>query len=221
MILSAGMGTRLSPYTDTLPKALVPYKNVPMIKYQIDRLIKIGVDEIIINAHHHSQKIIDYFNNNFFDIKTHVVVEEKILGTGGGILNAKDFLENENFFCVINVDVDTNIDLEKMVIHHTENNPIATLAVQKRKTSRFLEFDHSMKLLGRADENSDVNLLFAFNGIHLISSKIFEKDIKVEYKDILEIYFKIINDKKEFISGYNVGDELRFKDLGRAENLFS
>lgn len=220
MILSAGFGTRLKQYTETLPKALVHYRNIPMINYQIERLKKLGVDEIVVNTHHHSNKIVDYFSQNHFGVDGYVIVEENILGTGGGILNAKEFFKDEDYFMVINVDIETDLDLQRMIIHHQSVNPFATIAVQKRRTKRYLEFDSEMRLTGRAHDKSDEKNQFAFNGIHIISNRIFDKGFEVKYHDILNIYFEVMKDNKEFVSGYDAG-ESSFKDLGKIENLLS
>jgi NDP-sugar pyrophosphorylase family protein len=212
MILAAGFGTRLKPLTDNLPKALVPFGNEPMINYQIHKLKNYGFDEIVVNAHHFSEKIIDYFNQNSFGIKISIIEEEKILGTGGGILNAKKYFENENFFLVINVDVYTDFDFTKLINFYKSKNPLASLAVQKRKTKRYLEFDSNMELLRRQTENSQEENLYAFNGIHIISNKIFT-DRKIEYIDIFDLYFEMIN-KGEEIFGFDVED-CEFRDLGK------
>jgi NDP-sugar pyrophosphorylase family protein len=220
IILSAGFGTRLSPYTDTLPKALIPYKKIPMINLQIERLKKEGIDEIVVNTHHHSEKLEDYFSKKNFGIKISLIRENKILGTGGGILNAREYFKDEEYFLVMNVDIDTDMYLQKIISYHRSVNPFATLAVQKRKTKRYLEFDSDMKLAGRQNENSKEENLFAFNGIHIISNRIFEKGFEIEFRDILEIYFDVIRDGKEFISGFDAGKSY-FKDLGKVENLES
>jgi NDP-sugar pyrophosphorylase family protein len=214
MILSAGFGTRLKHYTETLPKALVPYRNIPMINYQIERLKKLGVDEIIVNAHHHSNRILEYFTKNKFGVNGYVILEEEILGTGGGILNAGDFFKDEDYFIVMNVDIDTDMDLQRMIIYNQSVNPFATIAVQKRRTKRYLEFDNEMRLTGRAHEKIEEKNQFAFNGIHIISNRIFKKGFEVKFEDILNIYFDVIKDKKEFVSGYDTG-ESSFKDLGK------
>ncbi len=220
MILSAGFGTRLKHYTESLPKALVPYRNIPMINYQIERLKKLGVDEIVVNAHHHSNRIAEYFTNNKFGVNGYVIIEKEILGTGGGILNAEDFFKDEEYFLVMNVDVDTDMDLQRMIIHNQSVKPFATIAVQKRRTKRYLEFDNEMKLTGRAHERDEDKNQFAFNGIHLISNRIFKKGYKIGFEDILNIYFEVIKDRREFVSGYDAGD-CSFKDLGKIENLLS
>ena len=220
MILSAGFGTRLQNYTKDLPKALVPYKGIPMIAYQIERLKKLGVNEVIVNTHHHPDKIKEYFNRNNFGVKISLIFEPEILGTGGGILNAGKYFTDEDFFLVMNVDIETDMDLNEMINFHKKQNPFATLAVQKRQTKKYLEFDDEMHLKGRASDDTLEKNKYAFNGIHIISKRIFEKGFKIKFEDILELYFQIIKNKNEFISGYDAG-ECTFKDLGKIENLLS
>ncbi|MEO8664520.1 MAG: sugar phosphate nucleotidyltransferase [Ignavibacteria bacterium] len=220
MILSAGYGTRLKPYTDELPKALVHYRNTPMIHYQIERLKNAGADEIIINAHHFSDQLADHFLKTDFGVKCNVIVEKEILGTGGGIINAGDFLKDEECFIVINVDVETDMDLRRMMICHDSLDPLATIAVQDRVTFRYLKFDDDMKLLGRGSPNVDEKNLFAFNGVHIISGRIFNKGLKPVFEDIIKIYLDLTADKKEFVAGYDAGKS-SFKDLGKLKNLLS
>jgi NDP-sugar pyrophosphorylase family protein len=220
MILAAGFGTRLKPFTETHPKALIPYHGKPMILHQIERLKKAGIDEIIVNAHHFSEQIIDYFSNNKFGIRGSVITEEDILGTGGGILNAKELLMGGGSFVVINVDVDTDMNLNRMLIHHDSVSPLATIAVQKRKSGRYLEFTPDMRLKSRQNEDSDEKNLFAFNGIHVISDEFLGMGFEEGFSDILNLYFEAIKDKGHYVSGYDAGDCM-FKDLGKTENLLS
>ncbi|MCY7362373.1 MAG: NTP transferase domain-containing protein [Ignavibacteria bacterium] len=220
MILSAGFGTRLLPLTNDIPKALVKYKGIPMINYQIQRMIELGADEIIVNVHHHSDKILKYFSENDFGIKISVIFENEILGSGGGILNASEFLKDEKYFIVINVDIDTDLNISDMISSHIYKNPFATLAVQKRISKKYLEFDSDFHLTGRENSDSLPENLFAFNGIHIISNKIFEKESEIKFKDILSVYFDVINDKTEFVSGFDAGNS-SFKDIGKLENLNS
>ena len=218
MILAAGFGTRLKPYTESTPKALIPYRSKPMVNYQIERLLNAGVNEIVINAHHHGKLIQEYFSKNDFGVKINLIIEKDILGTGGGILNAEKFLKDEEDFIVINVDVITNMNLADMIKFHNIENSFATLAIQKRKTSRHLEFDKQKKLIGKENETSKINNLYAFNGIHIISNRIFENNLEVRFRGILEIYFKLIQKKGVSILGFDTGD-CTFKDIGKIENL--
>ncbi len=217
MILAAGFGTRLKPLTDNMPKALVPFRNGTMISYQINKLKSIGINEIVINAHHFSEQMQNYFTENNFGIKINVIVEKEILGTGGGILNAKDYFRNEEAFLVMNVDVFTNIDIALMIEEYKRSKPLALLAVQKRKTSRYLEFSEDFILAGRLKSEEMKENYYAFNGIHIISNEIFKPEYKSEYKDILDIYLELSKERYR-IKGYDTGDS-DFIDLGKIENL--
>lgn len=227
MILGAGFGTRLKPLTDNIPKALVEYKGKPMVVHQIERLKNLGVDEIIVNAHHFADKMEKFFNENSFDVKIILVSEDKILGTGGAILNVGEYLKDSDYFWVLNADIDTDFDLNIMRQEWEKDDALAMILIQKRKTSRYLAFDENMNLLKRTkwsetgtktpDGKDPNDLIFAFNGIHIISPRIFEKNITVEFKDIIEIYITL-SKEGEKIKGVDAGNSF-FKDLGKIEHL--
>lgn len=217
MILAAGFGTRLKPFTDTMPKALFPFREGTIISYQIEKLKSFGVKEIIINAHHFYKKITEYFQNNDFGIKIDIIIEKDILGTGGGILNAKKYFESEERFFVINVDVCTDFDLSTINEAFTKTNAIAMLAVQKRKTSRYLEFDKDLNLIKRVKTETPEDNHFAFNGIHVISSEIFKKVKETGYIDIIDLYLGL-SESGEKVKGFNTGNSY-FIDLGKTENI--
>ncbi len=219
MILSAGFGTRLQPLTNDTPKALIIYKGAPMIYHQIERLKNANITEITVNAHHLHEKISDYFIKNDFGVKINVIVEKDILGTGGGILNAEKYFDKEDSFLVINADIDTDLNLKDLIKHHSLTDSFATLAVQKRKSKKYLEFDKNMLLKGRENNNSSADDLYAFNGIHVISKRIFLKGYDLKFCNILDLYFQVISSgDKEFVTGYDSGSSV-FKDIGKIENL--
>lgn len=216
MILSAGFGTRLKPLTDTTPKALIPYQGKPLIVHQIIKLKAAGITEIVVNVHHLKEKIIEFFNTNNFGVRIQISNEDEILGTGGGIINAEKFLKNESFFLVLNADIISDVNIRLFTRTYALSD-LAILAAQKRKTSRYLEFDERMYLKGRANEKSPEKLLYAFNGMHLISKKIFQLGYKAEFKDIIDIYTEQIAHGAK-VKGYDVGSA-SFKDIGKKENL--
>ncbi len=220
MILAAGFGTRLKPFTDKQPKALLQYRGKPMILHQIERLQKAGIEEIVVNAHHFSEQMINYFSLNKFGIPGSLITEEEILGTGGGILNAHELLAGKGPFMVINVDIDTDMDLKRMMLHHESHKPLATIAVQKRKSGRYLEFTTDMHLRSRETDESDKKSLYAFNGIHIISEEFFSLGFGEGYSDILDLYFKAVAGGGRFVSGYDAG-HCNFRDLGKTANLLS
>lgn len=217
MILAAGYGKRLKPLTDKIPKALVPFQDGTMISYQINKLKKHGVKEIIVNAHHLKEKIIEYFSINNFGISIKITAEEKILGTGGGIINARDYLGSEKFFIAMNTDVYTDFDISLLTQYHEKYGKLATLAVQKRISGRYIEFDRNMVFKGRKKAGDAGENLYAFNGIHAISGEIFQLVPVTQYTDILDIYTNLSN-KGQIIEGYDTGNCI-FKDLGKPENL--
>ena len=98
MIFAAGLGTRLRPITDTVPKALVPVGGVPMLERVITKVRDAGISGIVVNAHHFSEKIEDFLRNNDFGVKVDVSVEQpEPLETGGGIKRAEKFLKGDRF----------------------------------------------------------------------------------------------------------------------------
>src|SRR5690606_32019928 len=150
MIFAAGMGTRLKPLTDTIPKALVPVGGKPLLQHIIEKLKRFGFNEIIINIHHFGQQIIDFVQeNNSFDIRIEFSDErEQLLDTGGGIKKAAWFFDDNKPFLVHNVDILSNIDLQELYHFHLKNNTIATLLCSIRQTSRYLLFDTDNHLRG-------------------------------------------------------------------------
>jgi len=168
MILAAGLGTRLRPMTDQLPKALVKWDGIPMIEHIILKLKAHGFDEIVINVHHFAQMIIDYIKQkDQYGIRIEFSHErEEPLETGGGIKNASWFFSDEPFL-VHNVDIMSNMDLSEIYNTHLSNNAIATLAVKERVTSRSLLMDPHGLLKGWRDNRTGETILMDDDDRHL------------------------------------------------------
>src|ERR1700756_1723886 len=155
MVLAAGLGTRLRPLTDNRPKALVVLAGRTLLEITLARLRSFGIREVIVNAHHFADQIVDYLKANAnFGMRIEISREEVLLDTGGGLKKAgwfflEDADNSDERFILHNVDVLSTIDLERMVQSHRENQALATLAVQKRETSRYLLFDAQKQLCGR------------------------------------------------------------------------
>lgn len=231
MIFAAGMGTRLKPMTDNTPKALVPVAGVPMLERLILKLKDAGFTEIVINIHHEGQQIIDFLTaNNNFGVQIHISDErDYLLDTGGGIKKAASFLTGKEPFLVHNVDIISDVDLRKMYEDHQKTNPLATLLVSKRTTSRYLLFNNNNRLCGwRNHETGEVksyypdfdpNLYnqYAFGGIHVISPEIFEWMEEWTGKfPIINFYLSIC--AKTVIQADPV-ENLRLFDIGKPEAL--
>lgn len=231
MIFAAGMGTRLKPLTDTLPKALVPIAGKPMLEHVILKLKAAGFHQIVINIHHYGELIIDFLKaNNNFGIQIDISDErDYLLDTGGGIKNATRFLQGNEPFLVHNVDIISNINLVELYNYHLQTNPLATLLVSKRDTSRYLLFNKENKLCGwRNRETGEVKSYypdfdpsqygeFAFSGIHVISPQIFEWMEEWTGKfPIINFYLSIC--AKTNIHAYPA-QNLELIDIGKPESL--
>ncbi len=148
MILAAGFGTRLRPWTLSHPKALVPVDSVPMLERVILKLKAQGFDEIIVNVHHFANQIIDFLNDNDFGVNIVISDESsKILDTGGGILRASGFFEGEPVL-IHNVDILSDANLSELMSRHIDSGNDVTLLTSGRESSRQLLFDNEGKLRG-------------------------------------------------------------------------
>lgn len=227
MILAAGFGTRLKPLTGSVPKALININGKPMIKMVMEKLIEYGIKEVVINTHHLAEQIEKYFKENDFGIKVHLLREKEILGTGGGINNARVYLESSDDFLVHNMDVMSDLDLEDFYKYHIAHSSLATLALKKRDTSRPLIIDENMFIVGRKNGEDLITYKEAkgniseigFCGIHIISSKIFSHFSEVGFYDIFTTYFRLIKEGFNII-GYDIGNK-SWVDLCKSVSLFS
>ena len=231
MIFAAGLGTRLKPITDTLPKALVPICGRPLIAYVLDKLCAAGYDEIVVNVHHFAGKIKDYLESGGFPAHVSISDESDLLReTGGGILYARPLLEGSGDFLVHNVDIISDLDL-RWFREQAPPGALSTLLVSERKTQRYLLFDAQMRLVGwtniaTGEVRSPYPGLdpstcrrYAFSGIHNISSVIF--DVFDSYGcperfPIVDFYLKACADHP--IYGV-VPPSLTMVDVGKLETL--
>lgn len=232
MILAAGLGTRLRPLTNDRPKALVEVAGRTLLEITLRRLAAFGIREVIVNVHHFAEMVVDYLAaNGNFGMRVEISLEEILLDTGGGLKKAAwFFLEQsgsaEEPFLVHNVDVISTIDFGRMLQAHQESEALATLAVQDRKTSRYLLFDKNDHLCGRRmgnEENSEIvracraPRALAFSGVHVISPRLFPLMSEDGVFSIITTYLRL-SGKGENIGAFR-SDEYYWRDLGRAENL--
>ncbi|MEY4260028.1 MAG: hypothetical protein RL656_1001, partial [Bacteroidota bacterium] len=206
MIFAAGLGTRLRPLTNNIPKALVPLNGIPLLELAIRRLKYYGFNEIIINVHHFADKIMAFLEEkNNFDIEIHISNEEKILlDTGGGLKNAAWFLKDEPFL-VVNADIVTNLNLADMVKFHQEHSFMATLAVQTRESSRQMMFNDQNLLSGWRNHQTGEEIIsraienptfYSFSGIHVINPEIFELMPEEEIFPIMPFYLSVASNRR-------------------------
>ena len=218
MILAAGFGLRLKPLTDTIPKALVPYNNKPMIENVIIKLVGSGINNITVNTHYFADQIQEFIQSKNFEIQINLSFEENILGTGGGIKNSKKYLSGSGNFIVHNADVVSGLDLNALARFHQGSDALATLAVKQRETGRPLLMDRSNNLTGRAsDRDNEPNIKIAYSGICILSDRIFNLFPEDEKFDIIEFLLDAVKNNEKVLC-YDIGDVF-WKDLGRITDL--
>ena len=230
MIFAAGLGTRLKPLTDHMPKALVPVAGKPILEHVIGKLKSAGFDEIVITVHHFAHQIIDFLKaKDNFGIQIWISDEsEELLDTGGGIKKAAPYFDEP--FLVHNADILSNIDLKAMYNYHLTSGNDATLLVSPRKTVRYLLFDEGNRLQGWVNKDTlqtkpegfvyhpEVQKEYAFGGIHVISPTLFKYmgDGWTGKFSIMDFYLKTCHEAQ--LGGY-VKEDLQLIDIGKPDTL--
>jgi N-acetyl-alpha-D-muramate 1-phosphate uridylyltransferase len=227
MILAAGLGTRMKPYTDDKPKALVQIGEHTLLEHTIFKLAESGFDEIVVNVHHFSHMIIDFLNSHDFGVKIHISDEsERLLDTGGGILKAANFLDGDAPFLVHNVDIITDIDLRLLYQSHANSTALVTLAVGRRESSRVFLFDSEMRLSGWKNNLTGREIIpeskhqplveYAFSGIHVINPDFFALIKSKGPFSIIDAYLSLCC--RQSISGYDVSSNF-VVDVGKPNSI--
>lgn len=228
MILAAGLGTRLKPFTDQHPKALAIVNGKTILQRNIEYLSSFGIKEVIINLHHFPEQIVDFIKvNHGFNSEIYFSDEsDEVLETGGGLKKAAWFFEESlQPFVLMNVDILTDLDLNEMLLQHRKSDCLATLAVTSRVTSRYFLFDKMNQLCGwqniktaekKISRIAEVYDKKAFSGIHIISPKIFSLIKLVGKFSMVAVYLELA--KSHIIQGFDHTGS-KFIDVGTAESI--
>ena len=229
MIFAAGLGTRLKPLTDTMPKALVRVGGKPLIEHVVEKLKASGAERIVVNVHHFASQVIDYLQeNDNFGVDVRISDEsERLLDTGGGIKKARPLFMPDAPILIHNVDMLSNVDLDRLYYGHGDVD--ATLLVSERKTKRYLLFDDDMRLVGWTNTDTgevkspypglrvgDCRML-AFSGIHVFSPRLFP--LMDDFPDkfgIIDFYLQVCS--KAVVKGC-VQSGLSLLDVGKLDTL--
>lgn len=228
MLFAAGLGTRLKPFTDKHPKALAKVNGKSLLQRNLDYLHSFGISEFVVNVHHFADQILRELSVlHSSEITIHVSHEvDGPYETGGGLSFASSYLKNAaQPFVVMNVDILTNLDMGGMYDYHQKINPLVTLAVSDRFSSRQFLFDDEMKLVGWINHKTgelkwtrgEVKNVtpYSFSGIHVIDPRIFMYLSSGTFS-IVDVYLKIANE--ELIIGYDHSGDL-ILDVGKPDAL--
>ena len=236
MIFAAGLGTRLKPLTDRMPKALVPVGGQPLLDINIRRLMDQGYDRFVVNIHHFAQQIIDYVKEQDYAPLVHFSDEsDQLLETGGGLKKAQMLFRDDQPILIHNVDILDNVNYDWLARQHQADED-AVLLVSQRKTKRYLLFDNAMHLMGwknietgeikspyeyvrrtgLSQHGEELNM-FAFSGIHSFSPHLFPlMDRFPERFPIIDFYLSVCH--RAPIVGL-VKPDLQLMDVGKIETL--
>lgn len=226
MILAAGLGTRLKPWTDEHPKALAEVNGKSLLQRNIEYLQTFGIKDVIVNVHHFPDQIIKAIDENEGWGSSISISDETdvVLETGGGLLHAKWYFDEEDFV-LLNVDILTDLDILAMRDYHQRHQPLATLAVTNRETSRYFLFDESNDLCGwrniktgeeKLSTDHPVFTQKAFSGIHIINTAIFDHIQQRGKFSMVDVYLALA--KQYTIKSYD-HSQGKFIDVGKPESI--
>ena len=225
MILAAGLGTRLKPFTESHPKALLPINGKTLLQRNIEYLQSFNVKDVVVNVHHFAAQIKDALQQNNAWGSNITISDETdiVLETGGGLKKAAVFLQDSiEPFVLMNADILTDLNIDELKKLHIQSNVLATLAVTNRNTSRYLLFDEHSILCGWLNEKTGEQkgkpgTKKAFSGIHVISPEIF-KHIKEEGKFSMIDLYLILAMEGFKINCYDHSDG-KLLDVGKPESV--
>jgi len=227
MIFAAGLGTRFKPWTDKHPKALAVVNGKSLLQRNVEYLQQYGIRNVIVNVHHFSNQVIDAVKQNHGWGSDIAISDEtnEVLETGGGLLRAKDLFKKDERFITCNVDILTDLDLNKLIAFHEKYKPLISFAVTGRKTSRYFLFDENNRLCGwRNKKTGEERIVIskpgliekAYSCVVVFEPEIFSLTPFHGKFSLVEVYLKLA--AAHVILGYDhTGD--RFVDVGKPDSI--
>jgi NDP-sugar pyrophosphorylase family protein len=231
MILAAGLGTRLKPWTDRHPKALAEVNGVSLLGRNLHYLQAHGIKEVIVNVHHFADQIVEaakqydgWGSRIFFSDE-----QDEVLETGGGLVKAAHYFKAESDFVLMNVDILTNMDLSAMIQQHLATKAMATLAVSDRNSSRCLLFNQHQQMVGwrnnaTGEEKGPVLKMnnregiypMAFSGIHILNNSIFSAIQRAGKFSMIDVYLDLCSKYSIQLFDHSGADLI---DVGKPESI--
>ena len=230
LILAAGVGSRLRPLTDAIPKALIPIGGIQMLELVALRLRDAGADSFVVNAHSHAQAVADFCAGLSQRLGVPVAVsreDDVLLDTGGAIRKAAPFLRSGEPFFVHNADVLTDLDLKKLYAAHADSGALVTLSVRARESRRAYMFDSGGRFIGHDDRTTGHTAWtqgpvagaqrLPFDGIHVISPALLDTIAENGAFSITKTYLRLAAAGAD-IRAFR-GDRWSWRDIGTPEKL--
>jgi len=234
MLFAAGLGSRLKPWTDHHPKALAVVNGKSLLQRNIEYLQQFGINHVVVNVHHFAQQIIDAVQTNN-GWGSHIAISDEsdaVLETGGGLLKAAPLLQSQEHILVMNADMLTDLSLDALMKAHLSKQPLATLAVTQRTSSRYFLFDDDGRLGGWKNVNtgatkimrpSDCLVERAFSGIQVISTQLLSLIQQQGKFSMVDVYLSLCSEHSILAfdhTGSLLLDVGKPESLAKAEQLF-
>jgi MurNAc alpha-1-phosphate uridylyltransferase len=227
MIFSAGLGTRFKPWTERHPKALAPVRDKSLLQRNIEYLRQYGIKDVIVNVHHFANQVTDAVKKNKGWGSNVIISDEtnELLDTGGGLLKARELFTPGERFITCNVDILTDLDLNKLLAFHDENKPLVSFGVTGRKTSRYFLFDQNNRLCGwrntktgeeRIELARDVLTQKAYSCVVVFEYDIFKLIPFAGKFSLVDVYLGLARD--HLILGYDHSGD-RLIDVGKPDSV--
>ena len=227
MIFAAGLGTRFKPWTDLHPKALALVNGKSLLQRNVEYLQQYGIKDVIVNVHHFADQVVDAVKKNNGWGSNIIISDERneVLETGGGLLKAKALFAPGEKFITCNVDILTDLNLDKLIAFHEQKKPLITFGITKRETSRYFLFDENDRLCGwRNTKTGEEKLAIdksgliqkAYSCVVVFEPVIFSLTPFTGKFSLVDAYLNLAAD--HLILGYDhTGD--KFVDVGKPENI--
>ncbi|TDX00001.1 nucleotidyltransferase family protein [Dinghuibacter silviterrae] len=227
IIFAAGQGPHLKPWTDQHPKALAQVNGKSLLQRNIEYLQRYGIKDVIVNVHHFSDQVIGEIERSKGWGSQVTISDETggLLRTGGGLKHAAWYFGDTDPFVVMNVDMLTNLDLDKMLAFHQSHGSKVTMAVTKRLTSRNFLFNDQGRLCGWINTQTGEQRMCradhplipkAYSCINIFQPSVFPLITKTGAFSIIDLYIEVA--KHALVLGYDhTGDQL--VDIGRPESI--
>lgn len=226
MIFAAGLGTRFKPWTDKHPKALAVVNGKSLLQRNVEYLQRYGITNLVVNVHHFAGQIEEAIQQTNGWGSNVIISDERteVLETGGGLLKAKPFLQ-DNRFLTINVDILTDVDLHAFLRHHQEHKADITLGVTNRATSRYLLFNEAGRLHGwrnvstgqeRISIHNDNYIQKAYSGLAVFEPTVFNAITQTGKFSLIDVYLSLAPTHKIIAFDHS---QSKVIDVGKPESV--
>ena len=218
VLLIAGLGTRLRPLTNSIPKCLLPIDGVPLLGIWFDKLVAAGVSEVLINTHWLADQVTDYVEKNCPPaLKVTVSYESQLLGSAGTLAANRDFFGSEPFFIIYGDNL-SDVNLADLYASHLKHRPVLTLSTFEAEFPErcgIAEIDHQQIIQGFVEKPQTPLSNRAAAGIYVAEPEIFDYFPQQKTLSVLDLGFDVIPRLIGKMRNYSID---KLIDIGTFEN---